>query len=293
MADAQENPWEVLLQFDSVSLKKKSPTVSVSVTPKPVTVLDVKSVIQSKFSIPKCLQKISLDSGNTYLLDSQLINELYIRSQDVLTITYLARAEVGAIKQFDLKCLCPLLIKLGEFSMKNGSLHSYSSSNPNDQTVCSGFLKIAHSYLLPWSKDATVEANRQFLVQEEIIDNTLRLYCLLRSSPYNGRDHFLQDLEISCLTLLWNFAETREARLLVAQRGGFNLMMESLVCRPETFCEKLGVEYKYDLFEHSVGCISKLVIFCFQLSVYCLVYSLKVLNEVHNKGRYEFSCFVL
>lgn len=233
--------------FDCTSLGKKSPTVSVSVSPTPVTISDLKTIVQSKFSIPKCLQKISLDSGPTFLSDSELISDLYFRSGDVFTVTCLARAEVKFIKHFDIKLLCPLLINLGEFSDKIGGLSSYRSSEENDQTVCKGFRTIAYSYLLPWDQRSTVEANRQFLVQEDIIDNTLRLYCLLLQTSYNNRDSFLQDLEISCLSLLWNFAETRQARMLVAQRGGFELMMKSLLYCPEKSYDKSGVEYSmYD-----------------------------------------------
>ena len=256
---SEQKAWDVRLTFDCTSLEtKKSPTVSVSVSPTPVTISNLKTVIQSKFSIPKCLQKISLDSGLTFLSDYELISDLYVRSSDVFTVTYLARAEVKFIKHFDTHNLCPLLIKLGDFSDKNGGFSSYRSSGESVQAVCNGFRTIAYSHLLPWEQRSTVEANRQFLVQEEIIDKTLRLYHLLSQTPYSDRELFLQDLEISCLSLLWNFAETREARVLVAQRGGFELMMKSLVYRPEKSYDKSGVEYNmYDLFDHSVGCVSK------------------------------------
>lgn len=252
VASSSTEPWKVQLEFYCVGLEEKSPTESVSVSPAPVTISDLKTIIQSKYSIPKCLQKISLDSGQTFLSNSELISDLYVRSSDIFTVTYLAKAEVSVIKDFGTKLLRPFLVQLTDFSEKYLGLSSYRTNGVSEQAVRDGLHTIAYSHLLPWEQQPTVEANRQFLIQEEIIDNILQLYRLLSETPYHERNSFLQDLEISCLSLLWNFAETREARVLVAQRGGFELMMQSLVSHPGK------TEYSmYDLFDHSVGCVSK------------------------------------
>jgi len=85
----------------------------------------------------------------------------------------------------------------------------------------------------------------------------MKLYALLLQVPWVERHLLLQRLELSCLTLLWNFAETASARQLVVEKEGFPMMLQSLMhYSQEEFLEKYRM---YDIFDTAVGCVSKYV----------------------------------
>ena len=258
----EQGCFDTLLSFVCTGRDKKTKPVKVSVSPVPTTVSDFKTAIQDRFQIPICLQSISVDSARTVLSDSQLIKDLYIRPDDCFTVTYLDKAEVETIRLFVTHWLTPFLTKLTEISEGKGDLASFQSTDFTRLHRLHG--AIAYGEVLsPWNGLSTVKANRQFLIQEKIIDDILKLYSLVLKISKEKREDVLGDLEVKCQSLLWNFAETREARLYVVQRGGFELMMQSMEsCWEDMTKEKIGYGLKavhdmYGLFDHSVGCLSK------------------------------------
>ena len=262
MDQGQGDSFDTLLCFICTGRDKKTSPVNVSVSPAPSTVYDLKLAIQDRFQIPRCLQSISIDTTRTALLDSQLIKDLYIRPNDCFTVTYLDKADVETIRAFNTHWLAPFLTKLTEITEGKEDLATFQSTDYNRLHRLHGAIAYGN-VLTPWNGLSTVEANRQFLIQEKIIDNTLKLYSLLLKASKEKREDVLGDLEVKCQSLLWNFAETREARLYVVQRGGFELMMQSIEsCWAAMTKEKIGYGLKaeydmYGLFDHSVGCLSK------------------------------------
>ncbi len=239
---------------------KNTPPVKVSISPIPASVADLKLAIQEKFQIPKCLQFISMNSGQTPLADLQLIKDLYIRSEDSFTVTYLDRANVKTIGYFATECLKPLVAKLNTISLENKhDVGSFVEANTRKlSNLCHMYNTVTYdNFLMPWSGLTTVEANRQFLVQEKAIDNTIKLLSTLLDVPMESKHEMFDDLVESCLGLLWNFAETRQSRLHVVKRGGYQLMLRTL-----ELCSRSETDGKrpydmYGLFDRSVGCVSK------------------------------------
>ena len=244
---------ELLVTFHCTS-DGSSETRSLVLSPPPNKIEDIKNYIQVKESIPKCLQKLTLKDH--VLSNFQSLSDLYIRSEDSVTCTYLARADVDLLGRFIHSSLYPVLTRLQAEASNLSQFHPEKDVKMLLHHCEMTFHSVTYSHLLPWA-NVTSEANRQFLVQDGGIDHTMQLYTLLLQVPWAERHLLLQRLELSCLMLLWNFAETASARQLVVERGGFPMMLQSLMhYSQEDFLEKYRM---YDIFDTAVGCVSKYV----------------------------------
>lgn len=114
--------------------------------------------------------------------------------------------------------------------------------------------KIAADILTPWNNPDT-EINRLFLIEEGALDIVLEIYTILCQLPWEDRGKLLQIMETTCLFFLWNFSETLYIRQQVVHKGGFNLMLKSLMrYSEEEFLSKYSQD---DIFHHATGCLSK------------------------------------
>lgn len=224
--------------------------------PIPKTIADIKRRIENDLSVPKSGQSLFLADGQA-LLDSQQIDSLYLRSGDALLVEYYAKADVEQLRNGIDRSLRPTLEILRtspkrkiysrflQLRQEYDALFSSCQSSLHD---------IAFKRLLPWNH-ARTEANRRYLIQEGGLDLVLGLYAILVPIHWNSRDHSLQNLEISCLSFLWNFSETAYARQLIVDKGGFDMMLKSLMHYSE---EEFLKEYSmHDIFDVATGCVSK------------------------------------
>lgn len=223
----------------------------------PETVADLQSFIQARFNIPKCLQKLKFEDA-TLLVGSQKLTDLYIRNEDSIIVEYSATAEIERITNL-CRHLHSVIVNFREFLEADDHLEGYSSISDEGKSAVEqvrGLLHtVAYSCLVPWHQVPKIEANRQFLNQEDGVKLTIELLSLLLEAPFHSLADPLQLLLIACLSLLWNFAETRASRLAVVQLGGFQLMMKALLVHSND--RSSHNSEMFDLFGHAVGCISK------------------------------------
>ena len=188
---------------------------------------------------------------------------MYIRSEDSIVVEYLSTAEVELITGFcgDLSAVVTTFRELFE---AGNHLKGYSSLGDKDVAdvnhVMILFSSVAYTCLTPWGQVPTVEANRQLINQEGGVELTVELLSLLLEAPFSTLDNSLQMLMISCLSLMWNFAETRGSRCVVIRLGGFQLMMKALLLHKDRSGYKSKQFSMFDLFDHVVGCVSKYVV---------------------------------
>ena len=221
----------------------------------PDTVADIKARIQGDLSIPKSCQSLFL-GGEEPLRDSERVAALYIRTGDTVRVLYLDKADVDEISVALERSLRPShQVLRSKSSLEDArKLQQRTESHALLASCQSSLHDLAYKRLLPWNCTRT-EANRRFMLQEGILDLVLEIYSILLPLPWDWRGHPLQNLEICCLTFLWNFSETRYARQLVADRGGFDMMLKSLMHQSnDEFLEKYTM---HDIFDVAVGCISK------------------------------------
>lgn len=225
----------------------------------PETVDQLQDLIQERFCVPKCLQRLKLEDS-TLLMNSQKLTDVYIRSEDSIIVEYLAAADVELITEFcrDLQSVVATFKKLFE---ANDHLNGYSSISDEDHStvedVTSLFHTIAYTCLIPWHELPKIEANRQLLNQDGGIRHTIELLSYLLEAPFSSLTDSLQRLLISCLSLMWNFAETLASRCVVIRSGGFQLMLKALLVHVDHSSEVSEQFGMFDLFDHAVGCISK------------------------------------
>lgn len=222
----------------------------------PETVADLQSFVQARFNIPKCLQKLKFEDAT--LVSSQKLTNVYIRNEDSIFVEYLATAEVEIITNL-CRHLHSVIVNFRELLEANDHLKGYSSISDEDKSAVEQVRGVLHtvsySCLTPWHQVPKIEANRQLLNQEDGMKLTIELLSLLLKAPFCALADSLQLLLIACLSLMWNFAETRTSRLAVVQLGGFQLMMKALLVRSNDHTNHDSE--MFDLFDHAVGCISK------------------------------------
>lgn len=223
----------------------------------PETVADLQSFIQAHFNIPKCLQKLKFEEA-TLLVGSQKLTNSYIRNGDSIVVEYLATAEVEKITEL-CRDLHSVVVNFRKLFEANDQLKGYPSVSDEDISAVEqvrGLLHtVAYSCFIPWHQVPKIEANRQLLNQEGGVKLTIELLSLLLEAPFHALADTLQLLLIACLSLMWNFAETRASRLAVVQLGGFQLMMTALLIHSNDSTNHKSE--MFDLFDHAVGCISK------------------------------------
>ena len=221
----------------------------------PESVADLKQRIEDEYSIPKSDQSLRLPGGHA-LLDAERIADLYMRSGDTVHVTFFSEADVKQLREANERSLRPTL----EILRSNTSLKDAKSMQKNRDTLAvltssqSSLHDIGFKSLLPWN-DARTEANRRFIIQTGMLDTVLEIYSILLPFSWNLRGHWLQNLEICCLTFLWNFSETEYARQLIVVRGGLNMMISSLMHQSNK--EFLKLYTMHDIFDVATGCLSK------------------------------------
>ena len=96
------------------------------------------------------------------------------------------------------------------------------------------------------------KVNRSYIVQEGGIDLVFTLYGILTKIHWDELNRgSLHDL-LGCLTILWNICETYDTRMLIHQRGAFDLMVKSLAHPVDR------ILFRTSIFPDMViGCISK------------------------------------
>ena len=221
----------------------------------PDSVKDLKQKIEDELSIPKSGQNLFLPDGQA-LVDSQPVASLYLRSGDTLNVTFLSKADVKELRNTINQSLRPLLSLL----RKNSSIHDANLIQKRQDSKAflvscqSSLHELSFKSLFPWS-DRRTEANRRYLLQEGALDIILEVYAILLPLPWDWRGNLLQDVEICCLSFLWNFSETAYARQLIVDKGGFEMMLKSFMHQSDD--EFLKNYTMHDIFDAAVGCISK------------------------------------
>ena len=226
-------------------------------SPIPETVADIKQRIEQELSIPKSCQSLFLPAGaDDALLDTESVASLYVRSGDAVRVAYLDKADIVQIRSAVERSLRPVrrLLQANSSLEKARKILKRRDSDALLASCQSALHELGYKSLLPWGASRT-EANRRYMLQEGVVDLVMDIYAILLPLPWDWRGHSLQNLEICCLTFLWNFSETRNARQLVVGKGGFDMMLKSLMHQSsEEFLEKYVM---HDIFDVAVGCLSK------------------------------------
>ena len=189
----------------------------------PATALDVKLAIQSTYSIPTCVQRLSYQS--TVLQDGDQLDSS-LRSGDTFHVTYMGRGECREVEEGvrwmweliealestgeDLKADLDVILQRGRVEG-----HEYN-------LCCQLFM--------PWCTDVKY-VNKFHFVAEKGLDAVMKLYTLVTSQPCEGTvmSYKYRGIENMCLLSITNFCETHEMQKLALQYGARDRIKSSFL----------------------------------------------------------------
>ena len=185
----------------------------------PRNVLDVKKHIEKECSIPVCCQSLSYQG--TSLGDEAEFNQSHFRSNDVLEVSYVSKADcrelasiTGWIRQ---------VAQLYREAPTGGDLEKLiehgKQANLNDRLGTD---------LFDWLKKRTY-MNKLYFHDIGGLDSLMELYSLLLEKNWQSLNHSQKYLENFCLFCLSNFAEDFPLRRKIVEREGLELCMRSFV----------------------------------------------------------------
>ena len=238
----------------------------------PNTVEDLKNAVEAQYDIPRCLQTIEI-GDRCIRSDDDRLSDHYVFTGDSIRVTYLYEAHVKHARQFTehLRRLEQHLAswKASKKTQTNDtttaavSLEASSPPSENSDDTFTNEISsaldalefFAYSVLTGWFTSRT-KANRKCLTQVGATDAVVSLLRYLQVNfPRSERSQMeLNILEETCLTYLWNLAESIESQEPVVSRGGFELMVTALRCVDVTHLEE-----DMELLANAAGCISKYV----------------------------------
>ena len=197
------NRLELLVRLrPTASTASKCTEKSISFESAPENGLQLKQAIENELQIPVCLQTISLKSG--IITDGQLLSELYLRKDDVLTVEYTTEA--------DTKDMNELLRLLQSFIIDDSSVNIENDSN--DLLTIE---ELIHKCLQPPTSERT-KANRFHFVSKNGIQTCLAIYKALASIPWPSTTIEMLLLERLILFVLCDLSAANTARQLLMKQ---------------------------------------------------------------------------
>lgn len=218
--------YNLILQ--STTPQQDSTTTSISFSPPPLTIRDIKEEIEKSLQIPASTQTLTWQTAR--LQDTDLLETLRLCSQDTLTVTYYSKAECTDI------CDCINWIKhiLAMFKLYGLPLKGASLSPPLQALVsmiaheerC--FAVLGYELFLPWTNPVKY-ANKLYFTEQGGLEAVMQLYGLLTSHPWSQLPIKMKILECEILCALWNLAESVHLRRAIIKLGGLDMCLTSFL----------------------------------------------------------------
>ena len=186
----------------------------------PATALDVKRAIQSTYSIPTCVQRLSYQS--TVLQDGDQLDSS-LRSGDTFHVTYMGRGECREVEE-GVRWMWELI----EALESTGE----DSKAELDVVLLRGWAE-GHVYNLcahlfaPWCTDVKY-INKLHFVAEKGLDAIMKLYTIVTSESIRSNNKH-KEIENMCLTSIANFCETHKLQKLALQYGARDRIKSSFL----------------------------------------------------------------
>ena len=186
----------------------------------PATTLDVKRAIQSAYSIPICVQRLSYQS--TVLQDGDQLDSS-LRSGDTFHVTYMGRGECREVEE-GVRWMWELI----EALESTGE----DSKAELDALLLRGRAE-SHNYnlsthlFIPWCADVKY-VNKLHFVAEKGLDALMKLYTLATSESMKENIK-CKEVEHMCLTSIANFCATHELQKLALQYGAQDRIKSSFL----------------------------------------------------------------
>lgn len=188
----------------------------ISLTTYPKTGVDLKRQIETRFHIPVCIQHLQF--YNTTIHDDSNLKKLRIQHGDTLHLQYPSEVDIDYFSTLirTLSCISTILHRVVP-ELLNGEditedMHELLEADCIAFTGDSIPLKYFSVY-----PTGTPNANQLYFIHNNGLHLLLEVYRIIHQLPWHGLPTELQELEFSCLQIIWNFSATLGIRQLILQ----------------------------------------------------------------------------
>ena len=211
--------------------------------PLPITIHEVKSMIERDFNIPLCVQILSYEDQP--MIEETTLQMACIRTGDTFRVTYSSEGDCKEIRE-----IVTWLKLVKHFILEEDPTISNSRLSSNFEYLLTTGINeevmenLAFIYLYPWL-DARKYANKLFFVSCGGLKIMMDIYAALLKHPWNESIKKGQYLEYSILRVLWNLSETFELRrIILSHNDCLKLCTRSLL--REKMVEGVDVRHVHD-----------------------------------------------
>lgn len=189
------------------------------------TVLDIKLLVEKRFSIPVCVQTVR-HSSTVLLRDTARLSSLRLRSGDTLHVVYYAPAHV----ELQLTVIAWLKELVVTLKLEGLPSREKPGTAQLDDTVSKRMLEYFGTIaFIPWGSPVK-QTNKIFFVKNGGLDLMIQLYKILLSQPWSERTLDFKMLEYKLVSTIWNLCESFQVRRYILSQGGLDMCLQSLLC---------------------------------------------------------------
>ena len=203
--------------------RKSTDSKILSLSSFPSSILELKQAIESRFSIPVCVQSVSYQLAP--LSDSDSLLERRIRSGDTLSVSYLCEADCQLIREI-IEWLNQVVVAIKSENRIKGI------ENNTDILIYSGlnarYCEILPNQLFDWlSPKAYV--NKLYFEVEDGLTTLVELYRELTNGDWGSMRPLFKYLESFSIQSIGNFGEDFHLRRISLKAGVLDMAMKSLL----------------------------------------------------------------
>jgi hypothetical protein len=194
----------------------------------PKTGIALKRQLEAKFKIPVCVQKILF--FNMIINNGTVLKKLRLRSGDTIIIEYSAQVDIEYFSNLiEILSRISSVLRTVVTQLLNGADITYNMHEMLESD-CMSFtgdqIPLQFFSVFP---TGTPNANQLYFIHNKGLDLLLNIYQLIHQLPWHELPCELQELEYSCLQILWNFSATLGIRHLILQKGIMSEIFQSIL----------------------------------------------------------------
>ena len=193
----------------------------------PSTVLDLKLLVQSEFSVPACAQTVAFQTE--LLTDEVELASRSIRSGDTVDISFLAQGDCHSLEEVN-KWMEHLLQTYEDRSLRKEQL-DYQVEVLVHDGIQSGLDSALGYNLFEWLIPRTM-VNKAYFQTTGGLNLLLRLQRRILSAPWSSLRIYQKYLESVCTQAFANYGETAGLRRKLVKMGVLELCFKSLLRAP-------------------------------------------------------------
>lgn len=189
---------------------------------------DLKRAIERKLHIPMCVQTVLFNQQ--HVCDDHILERLSLRDGDDLIVEYSSVADIEYFSDLLSRLLrIENLVQCVLLNMSPGQIWDVEQ-HAQLQAECEPFtlssIPLRYFSVFP---SGIPNSNQLYFIHNGGLKLLMELYSKLHQVPWNHLPAELQEVEFSCLQIVWNFSATLGVRYLILTEGIMDYIFKSLM----------------------------------------------------------------